>query len=355
MTKIITTLGPSSQTMDILDYFAKHSVAIGRLNFSHNVASWHIETGFLARKAGLELLVDLAGPKVLVGDLVSPVELQTGSKVIIYEQDLVQNEQLWFKQESAALTTIPCMFKIQKFVEPGKIVLIDDGKITLKVLEIYEDHIVCDVVFGGIVKNHKGINLPGSHVEIPFLVERDIELLSAVLPVLKPEYVAPSFVQAMNQLDELKVFMKDVLDKAGVKDYFPKICTKLEMAAAVNEPVLSHLIEESDMLMIARGDLALEAEPLNLSVPFYQEKIKKMCQSAGKPFVVATQMLESMMNSPVPTRAEVSDLYRAVVTDQADYIMLSGESAAGQFPIQCVNLMNEMVTEAETIAKKISQ
>lgn len=349
MTKIITTLGPSSQTSDILDYFKKHSVSIGRLNFSHNVAAWHIDTGFLARKSGLELMVDLAGPKVLVGDLAAPVELQTGSKVIIYEEDKIQNEQFWFKQESAALTALPCMFKIQKFVKPGKTVLIDDGKIKLIVDEVYEDHIVCDVIFGGKVKTHKGINLPGSHVDIPFLVDRDIDLLTEVLPVLKPEYVAPSFVQAFNQVEELNIFMKKILDNAGVKDYFPKIVMKLEMASAVEDELLGQLIEASDILMIARGDLALETQPINISVPFYQEKIKQMCNKAGKPFIVATQILETMMDSPVPTRAEASDLYRAVVVDKADYVMLSGESAAGQFPIQCVNLMHDMITKADSI------
>ena len=354
MTKIITTLGPSSQTSDVLEYFAKHSVSIGRLNFSHNVAVWHIETGKLARKAGLELLVDLAGPKVLIGDMDSPVELQTGSKVIIYEEAMFANKTLWFKQENAALTILPCMFSIQKFVDISKSVLIDDGKVSLIVDEIYDDHIVCDVVFGGFVKSHKGINLPGSHVTIPFLVDRDRDLLAAVLPALKPEYVAPSFVQSVHQLDELKEFMQGILDKAEIKDYFPKICTKLEMALAVNSPVLEQLVESSDMLMFARGDLALETQPINLAVPFYQEKVKQICQKNGKPFIVATQILESMMSCPVPTRAEVSDLYRAVVIDQADYVMLSGESAAGQFPIQCVNLMDEMINQAGDIAKKVS-
>ncbi len=353
MTKIITTLGPSSQTVDILDYFAKHSVSIARLNFSHNVASWHIEIGKMAREAGMELLVDLAGPKVLVGDLESPVELQTGSRVIIYEEKLEKNTQFWYKQEGAALTTLPCMFSIQKFVDPEKTVLIDDGKIKLKVDKIYEDHIVCDVEFGGFVKNHKGINLPSSHVAIPFLVDRDIQLLTEVLPVLQPEYVAPSFVQNASQLEELNSFIKQVLDKAGVTNYFPKICTKLEMASAVHTDMLSTIIDMSDMLMIARGDLALEAEPINLAVPFYQEKIKQVCRKAGKPFIVATQILESMMSNPVPTRAEISDLYRAVVIDEADYVMLSGESAAGQFPVQCVNLMHQMITESDDVAKKI--
>ena len=185
--------------------------------------------------------------------------------------------------------------------------------------------------------------MPLSSIDIDFLVSRDREFLSKVIPAIKPEYVAPSFVKTKADLDKLRDFLKTILAENGIVNYFPKICTKVEMGEAVEDANLNEIVNDSDMIMIARGDLAVETVPNHIKVPFYQENIKRLCKQKGKPFIVATQILETMSDNPVPTRAEMSDLYRAVVLDEADYVMLSGESAAGQFPQKCVQLMHDMI------------
>jgi pyruvate kinase len=163
------------------------------------------------------------------------------------------------------------------------------------------------------------------------------------LPVLKPEVVAVSFVKTVKDLELLKSFIKKILSENKISDYFPKICPKLEMGEAVKDENLETIVDFSDLVMIARGDLALEAHPLHINVPFNQEKIKHVCRQQNKPFIVATQILESMIDSPVPTRSEVSDLYRAVILDEADFVMLSAESAAGKYGRKCVDLMKTMI------------
>jgi pyruvate kinase len=343
MSKIITTIGPASESSEVLQYFKDHKVQIARLNFSHNVVDWHIQTGLKARQVGLELMVDLAGPKILVGELGGDLILETGKKVIIefekFGQTYPYNETI----NGEEMVVIPSYLEFAEFVEVGKAVLIDDGKVELQVSQKIDNRLICDIIFGSKVRSHKGINLPGSDVKIDFLVERDREFLTAVLPVLMPEYVAPSFVKTFADVEYLETFMKEILTSQGITDYFPKIVTKVEMEAAVSDENLPLIVGKSDIIMIARGDLALETYPLHVRVPFLQEKIKQECLKQKTPFVVATQILESMFSSPVPCRAEVSDLYRAVVLDKADFVMLSGESAAGGFAKECVKLMETMI------------
>ena len=191
--------------------------------------------------------------------------------------------------------------------------------------------------------------MPGTELEIDFLVEKDKAMLKRTLREMQPEFVAPSFVKNIDDLMILESFLEEILGYKKPKkgensqNYFPKLCTKLEMAEVVEDKNLLEIIEYSDMLMIARGDLALETFPLHITVPVLQDKIIKICQQKNKPFVVATQILESMVNSPVPTRAEMSDLYRATHLNKADFIMLSAESAAGNFPLKCVELMSKMI------------
>lgn len=346
MSKIITTIGPASQDLDTLTFFKNHQVQIARLNFSHNTVEWHIQTGQIARSAGLELMVDLAGPKVLVGELSQEPTLTTGKKIIIEFEKPKTIYPYTEELNGEDVTVIPSYLEFAEFVEVGKQVLIDDGKVQLKVVQKIDNRLVCEVVFGSKIRSHKGINLPGSSLDIHFLVDRDVEFLTKVLPVLKPEYVAPSFVKTIKDLLILEEFIKDILSKNGISDYFPKICTKVEMNEAVSDENLPEIVSKSDLVMIARGDLALETSPLHVRVPFLQEKIKQECLKQSTQFIVATQILETMFSSPVPCRAEVSDLYRAVVLDKADYVMLSGESAAGSFAKECVKLMDTMINFA---------
>lgn len=344
-TKIIATIGPSSEDIGTLLYFAENQVKIARLNFSHATPQWHQEIGKRAKQAGLELLVDLAGPKVLLGDLEYDLDVSPNNNLILEKQLPNKTYPYWERIDENRVLILPCLFDLTKFLQPKHPILIDDGKIELETEKVEKKRVYCKVVFGGKVKTHKGMNLPKTDLKIDFLVERDKAFLEEVLPVLKPKYIAPSFVKTTQDLFLLKEFIKTI--KVPLKDskevYQPKICTKIEMSKAVLEDNLISIIKNSDMIMIARGDLALETHPLHIKVPFLQAKIVKNCQQLGKPFIIATQILESMFSSPVPTRAEISDLYRAVVIDQSDYVMLSAESAAGKFPRKCVKLMSDLI------------
>ncbi len=340
MTKIVATIGPASQDLATLTFFRQHSVQIARLNFSHNSAEWHIETGRKCRTVGFELMVDLAGPKILLGFLsTDKTTINTGDTIIIEKQN--PNHTYPYLQQD--LQVLPCQFNIEEFAKPGQPILIDDGKISCEVTKVNDQQVYCQVNHGGIVKSNKGVNMPLSNIEIDFLVDRDRDFLSKVLPTIRPDYVAPSFVKTTKDLDKLRAFISQILTEHQINDYFPKICTKIEMGEAVKPENLKAIIQTSDMIMIARGDLALETLPNHIKVPFYQEKIKQICRLYNKPFIVATQILETMTDNPVPTRAEMSDLYRAVCLDQADFVMLSGESAGGKFPTKCVQLMHDMI------------
>jgi pyruvate kinase len=333
MTKIITTIGPVSSNAETIKYFSEHSVQIGRMNFSHGSIESHNEKALLCRSFGMEILVDTAGPKVLLGLLATPVTIATGTKVIFELQDT--NKTYPINNEDGSVT-MPCQFKMQDFVKVGATILIDDGKLSLTAIEVTADSVVANMDFGGFIKSNKGVNLPGTSVNIPFLVDRDLELIAGVVPVIKPEWIAPSFVKTADDIKTLVDFLKTL--EGG---YVPKICTKIEMAEAITN--FDAILEVSDMIMIARGDLAVETFPAHVMVPSLQDMIVQKCQAAGKPFIVATQILESMMESPVPTRAEVSDLYRAIKYNKADFVMLSGESAAGAFPKEAVLLMDTMI------------
>jgi pyruvate kinase len=341
MTKIITTIGPASFNPETLEFYKSHGVAIARLNFSHGSSEKHIEMANTCRSYGMEILVDTAGPKVLLGSLVTNTTIETGHLIRFELQDTTKSYPYNEVINGEEHLVIPCQFNMHDFVEVGALVLIDDGKLSLVTDEVTETGVIATVTFGGLVKSNKGVNLPGTNVNIPFLVARDLELIAAVVPVVKPEWIAPSFVKTIEDIKTLTDFL-ETLEGVGVsKGYMPKICTKVEMDEAITN--FDSILEVSDMIMIARGDLAVETTPAHIMVPGLQDMMAEKCQAAGKPFIVATQILESMMESPVPTRAEVSDLYRAVKYNKADYVMLSGESAAGAFPKECVDLMWTMI------------
>ncbi|CAF4468398.1 unnamed protein product, partial [Rotaria magnacalcarata] len=179
------------------------------------------------------------------------------------------------------------------------------------------------------------------NIDIDFLTENDHRLIENLLPIIKPKYVATSFVKNINDIHRLKNAIQDAL--LNIKDYYPEIIVKIEMAEAIEPSNITNIINESDMIMVARGDLALETTPVHIRVPFIQTDLVQLCQKKNKPFIIATQILESMIACPVPTRAEVSDLYRAVVIDKANYIMLSSEAAIGLYPKECVTMMHDLI------------
>lgn len=340
-TRIITTIGPSSSDSRTLQFFADHHVRYARLNFSHSTSQWHIEAGKLCRKHGLELLIDLGGPKIRLGEMDQDVPLQAGDPVIVEYAD----KNRTYPRRESDIMVLPISVNIAGVAEHGKTILIDDGKVALQVDSVEGTQVLAHVTYGGIVRQRKGVNIPNGSPDVDFLTHRDKEMLRDTLVILRPEVVACSFVKSVKDVQLIKKFIHTILAEHAISGYFPKICPKIEQFEAVQEGVLEDIVDESDIVMIARGDLALEVTPLHIQVPFYQERIKNVCKAKGKQFIVATQILESMIDSPVPTRAEMSDLYRAVVLDDADYIMLSGESAMGKYAIECVDLMSQMISQ----------
>ncbi len=349
MTKIIATIGPSSEKLEILEFFAKNKVKIARFNFSHGTIDWHTKIGKLAQEAGLEIMLDLAGPKILVGNLDEVLEVSSGQLIAIEAENQEKKYPQKYNYQGKNIDLISSNIEIANFLETNKLLLIDDGKVVTKVIDIEDKTVILETFNKGIIKSNKGVNLPESRVEMDFLVPRDKEFLNQILPILKPDYIAPSFVKKLHDLESLNEFIKEVLLTAGIdlETYFPKICTKIEMAEAITN--ITEIVKYSDMIMVARGDMALETLPLHIQVPFLQEKIIKTCKNQNKEFIVATQILESMFSSPVPLRSELSDLYRAVIIDKANYVMLSGETAAGQYPKKCVQLMSEFIDLASNL------
>jgi pyruvate kinase len=348
-TRIITTIGPTSLTPETLSFFAAHSVELARLNFSHGQSEWHVKAGQICRSHGLQLLIDLGGPKIRTGEMKQELEVATGQQIILEKENVESGD---YPRQRDGFWVIPTAVDLSKDIEAGRIILVDDGKISLKVDKIQNSEVFCTVTFGGPIKSRKGLNMPGGSLNVEFLTKRDREMLRATLPELKPEVVACSFVRSVEDILLIKNFIQQLIEENGLHDYFPKICAKIEQYEAVQDGHLEKIVAASDLIMIARGDLALEVAPVHIQVPFYQEKIKRVCREQNKPFVVATQILESMINSPVPTRAEISDLYRAVITDTADYVMLSGESAVGSFARECVTLMHTMIMEQKQMSEQ---
>jgi pyruvate kinase len=346
-TSIITTIGPASSNRETLSFFRDNSVTVARLNFSHGSPESHLESANLCRKAGLEIMVDLAGPKILLGEIQQPSTIFRGNRIILELQE--SNKTYPYTLDNAEV--FPCQFDIHNFVTSGISIYIDDGKIKLLVEKVEGDKVFCKIIAGGLVKSNKGVNIPEGQIEIDFLVERDRTYLEALINQIKPEIVALSFVKDSKQIIMVKEYLQSIISD---NDYFPKICTKLELEKSVNKENFENVVDQSDMIMIARGDLALETEPVHILVPFYQKYITKYCKDVGVEVIIATQILESMITSPVPTRAEVSDLYRAVWIDEADYVMCSAETAIGSYAKECVELMSNMINEGQNYDDLIS-
>jgi pyruvate kinase len=350
-TKIITTIGPSSLSIDTLKFFKQNNVEFARLNFSHSASDWHLEAAKVCRGADLKILMDLGGPKIRLGVLHNDTDIKTGEKVVL--ENYKESLSYPFHLQSGEIV-LPVAVDISTALKKDRIVLVDDGKLALKVEKIEDYRVFCVVETGGIFKSRKGVNLPKSSLQISFLTDRDKSMITETLAEIKPEVVACSFVKTKADIEEMKNFISKVIQEQNIDpNYFPKICCKLEQHELFVDNNLEEIIQDCDIIMIARGDLALEVTPTHLVLPFLQEKIIQVCKKYNKPFVVATQILESMIDCPVPTRAEVSDLYRAVMLDKADFIMLSGESAMGKYPTQCVKLMNDMITQGENLKKEI--
>ena len=326
--KIVATLGPASSTKEVIKDLFTAGVDIFRMNFSHGEYADHKARFNIVREVEKEMgrpigiLADLQGPKLRVGKFADgPVMLEVGQK---FQFDLdttlgtINRVNLPHPEIFAALV-------------PGAELLLDDGKLRVKVDTCDAKTAVTTVMVGGKLSERKGVNVPGVILPISALTEKDRRDLDVALE-LGADWIALSFVQRPEDLVEARALIKG---RAGV-------LAKLEKPSAIER--LEAVIEASDAVMVARGDLGVEM-PAE-SVPAIQKRIIRLCRKWGKPVIVATQMLESMIESPVPTRAEASDVATAIY-DGADAVMLSAESAAGKFPIEAVSFMNRIITGTE--------
>ncbi len=336
-TKIISTVGPACSSKAMLLELARAGTDIFRLNFSHGTHEEHFKVVDNIRQLNKEhnlniaILQDLQGPKIRVGDIEKgEVMLETGKLLTITTKSVVGTA----KKVSTTYTALP------KDVKIGDKILMDDGKITLEVTDIGSDEVTTKILFGGILRPKKGINLPNTQVSSPSLTEKDTEDLMFGLEH-DLDWIALSFVR--NHIDIL--LLKHLIRQKGKAT---KVIAKIEKPEAMEN--LDEIIAVSDALMVARGDLGVEIGMEE--VPMAQKKIVKKCVQAGKPVIIATQMMESMITNPGPTRAETNDIANAVL-DGADALMLSAETAVGQYPRMVIEEMTKTIRIAETKADNI--
>jgi pyruvate kinase len=324
-TKIICTIGPASQDVDTLTTMVKSGMNVARLNFSHGSYDEHAAFMQSIRAVSKKLNVpvaimqDLQGPKIRIGELVKPVEIESGQTIVIGKD-------------------FPLDFDISDSVKSGDRILIEDGLLELQVSKIIGKDIQCKVINGGLVQSHKGINIPDSSVKFPIITKKDERDLKFGLEN-DVDYVAISFVRGKEDILNLK---KLIAKYNPAKNEVPLVIAKIEKPEAIRN--FDDILAVTDAVMVARGDLGVELA--DREVPILQKDIIAKCLKAGKPVIVATQMLDSMIRNPRPTRAEVSDVANAVI-DGADCVMLSGESAFGKYPINAVKEMNNIIVTAE--------
>jgi pyruvate kinase len=327
-TKIVATIGPHSASRETLVSLARTGMDAARLNFSHGTHDEHAERARLLRDVQdevdrpLALIADLQGPKLRIGDLPEPVVLRRGDHVVVGGDDA----------GNGMLPVSPAI--IGETLRPGHDVLIDDGLVHLRVEEVDEGRARCAVVVGGAVASHKGVNLPGVPVPIPSLTRKDIDDLEFALE-LGADFIALSFVRSAADVRDLR----DLIAHAGSNAH---VIAKIEKREAVD--CLDEVLAETDAVMVARGDLGVEIGAA--SVPLIQKRVILRALEHGKPVITATQMLESMVHHPEPTRAEASDVANAVL-DGSSALMLSGETAIGDYPVEAVAYMDRIARAVE--------
>lgn len=330
-TKIVTTLGPATCSEQMIRALARHGVNVFRINFSHGTDEEHLATIGLIKQIRNELdlplaiLQDLQGPKIRLGAFSKgPCEIATGSTLRLTPHHIDSNA------EEVSIDYSP----ICQEVHAGEPVFINDGLIQLKVRDVRDDVVVADVLKGGILSDHKGVNFPRSDLHIPSITEKDKHDLLIGLRA-GVDYTALSFVRTPGDVQELRTLME-------THGAHVPIISKIEKWQAVQN--IESILKVTDGIMVARGDLGVEL-PIE-EVPIIQKTIIALCNQAGKPVITATQMLNSMVENPTPTRAEVTDIANAIF-DGTDAVMLSNETAVGKYPIEAVETMERVIQSTE--------
>lgn len=335
-TKIVATLGPSSESPEVLDQLVKAGVNVVRLNFSHGTSAEHRQRAENVRAAAknndvvIGLLADMQGPKIRVGKFITgKTQLEPGQKFIIdaaLDLDAGNDERVGITYK-----------ELTGDVKPGDRLLLNDGLVVMDVDAIIAQEIHCIVVLGGTLSNNKGINKAGGGLSADALTEKDKTDIKTACAI-GVDYIAISFPRNGADMEYARKLVREAGGHAG-------LVAKVERAEAVQEENLKSIMEASDIVMVARGDLGVEIG--DAAVPPIQKKILRMAPKYNCPVIVATQMMESMCDHPMPTRAEVNDVANAVL-DGADAVMLSGESAAGKYPVEAVEAMHRTCIATET-------
>lgn len=367
-TKIVATIGPASKEKETLRKMIENGMNVIRLNFSHNEHSWHQEViedvRSLSKEMGLPvgIIADLQGPRIRTS-VEGDVEIKTGENIIVSDISVDKNFQFPISNLAYRKAGFQKNFNNQiskiikldypgiiKDIEIGNVILIEDGLKSVKVIEKEKNYLIAEVIDGGTVKNHKGVNIPDAKLSIPPITEKDERDLEFSLRN-EVDFVAMSFVSSATDVLNLKSKIVKILgreparnashDDAGGNN-LPQIVVKIERKEAIKN--LDEIIAATDAVMVARGDLGIEMD--ETKVVIFQKEIIAKSMSGLKPVIVATEMLSSMIENPRPTRAEVSDVTNAVI-DHADAVMLSGESANGKYPVEVIKTMAEIIENTE--------
>lgn len=335
-TKLIATIGPACDNEPILSAMLDAGVSVFRLNFSHGTLEGHLVTLQRIRRVAAQMgkvvavLGDLCGPKIRLGTLIDGrCELSAGCDVAFVRNPIEgTGTQLWSNYKA-----------LIDDVQPGDRVLIDDGNIQLRAVSKMKDQLLCHCEVGGWISDHKGINLPDSNVSAPALTKKDLTDLAWAIDH-ELDFVALSFVRHPDDVHQLRTILNE-------RDPGMRIVTKIEKPDALAH--IDEIIALADGIMVARGDLGVEMDLAR--VPVVQKELALKAQQAGKPVIIATQMLQSMVDNPIPTRAEVSDVANAIL-DRTDGIMLSAESAVGRFPVEAVRQMRSIAEQTESFGSR---
>ena len=357
-TKIVATLGLVSDKKGVLEAMVDSGMNIARLNFSHGSHEWHGRVIEMVREISKEknrpigILADLQGPRIRTV-VKKDVPLEKSQFVVISDVAKYPDFEFSPNQIEGQLSTFEAVLheelagtkgflldipEIINDIEKGNAILIEDGLIKLEVKEKNAKALLCEVVDGGMVKNHKGVNIPDANLHIDPITIKDENDLAFCLKK-GVDFVAMSFVSSGQDIENLRSRMKKILKR---ENNLPQVVAKIERKEAIKN--LDDIIEHTDAVMVARGDLGIEVDESKVAV--FQKEIIKQSLAKMKPVIVATQMLNSMIENPRPTRAEVSDVTNAVV-DHADAVMLSGESASGKYPLESVFMMGEIILHTE--------
>ena len=335
-TKIIATIGPKTSSKEKIKQLIEKGVNVCRLNFSHlsyedaqkiisNIKATNQELG-----VHTAILADLQGPKIRVDDFEKPIKLKKGKEIVFCTKK--RKNTIFINYNGFA-----------KDVKPKDKVLLDDGKLRLEVVSTNKkDKVVLKVVFGGVLLSRKGVNLPNTAISLPSLTKKDKQDIDFILSQ-KVEWVGLSFVRKAKDIKDLK----KIIDS---RNSLHKVIAKIEKPEAIKN--IDTIIDAADAIMVARGDLGVEVPPQK--VPVYQKMIVNKCITKATPVIIATQMLESMTESPTPTRAEVNDVANSVI-DGADALMLSGETSTGKHPEKAVDTMRKIIRDIESSEHSISK